>query len=332
MAAETPAISVIVPAWGVGDFLAEALASLQAQTRKDWEAIVVDDGDTAAVAAAVAPFASDPRIRLLATDNGGLAVARNRGIEQARAERIALLDGDDRYRPDYLERMTAALDADPRLGFVTCDAWLFGSPAFHGKLFSELQPQTGEITLERVLRREFKVFGAATLRRSALREVGGYDARLRSAEDLDLWIRLLEAGWRGARVDAALYEYRRHAASLSASGLAMAGWVRQVYANAVERLAGRPEQQAARDMLAEAENKLRIEKAMTAILSGDSRGGVATLGTTDFGRGSIRWQAALAMFRLIPPLAVPAIRFYMRGHPFAGTRPAQSAQAGDPKP
>jgi glycosyltransferase involved in cell wall biosynthesis len=183
-----PAVSVIIPGWGAAAFLPEALASLQGQSRTDWEAIVVDDGDTEAVARAVAPFLSDPRIRLLATDNGGLAMARNRGITAARAERIALLDGDDRYRPDYLERMLSALDAAPDIGFVTCDAWLFGAPAFHGKLFSELQSQTGPLNLERVIRREFRVFGAATMRREALTAVGGYNGSLRSAEDLDLWI------------------------------------------------------------------------------------------------------------------------------------------------
>jgi GT2 family glycosyltransferase len=331
-AVSAPTVSVIVPGWGAAPFLAEALASLQSQSRTDWEAIVVDDGDTDAVAQVVAPFLADARFRLLQTDNGGLAVARNRGIQAARADRIALLDGDDRYRPDYLDRMLGALDAAPDIGFVTCDAWLFGAPAFQGKLFSELQSQSGPLNLERVIRREFRVFGAATMRRTALAAVGGYDARLRSAEDLDLWIRLLEAGWRGVRVDAALYEYRRHAASLSASGLSLARWVVQVYANAVERLEGRPEQAAAREMLEQSQNKLQIEEGMSAILAGDLKRGVATLASTDLAASSPKWRAVMTAIRLFPALARPVIRFYMRDHPFHRAQSSsRSGQASDGK-
>lgn len=324
MASPDPAISVIVPAWGVASYLGEALASLQAQTRDDWEAIVVDDGDTDAVAAAFAPFAADPRMRLLQTDNAGLAAARNRGIAAARAPRIALLDGDDRYRPNYLATMSALLDADDRIGFVTCDARLFGTPAFEGKLFSQLEPQAGAITLERVMRREFKVFGAATVRRGALDAVGGYDATLRSAEDLDLWIRLLEAGWRGVSAGEPLYEYRRRAASLSAASLSLARWVKQVYANAAERLSERPERAVALEMLAEADNRLRIEEGTAALLAGEARRGVSLLRSTDIAGRSAKWRAAMALFRLAPPLAVPAMRFYMRGHPFLGQGGASS--------
>lgn len=315
--AVVPAISVIVPAWGVADHLGEALRSLQAQTRTDWEAIVVDDGDTAAVAAAVAPFAADPRIRLLATDNAGLACARNRGIKAARAARISLLDGDDRYRPDYLHAMAARLDGDAALGFVTCDARMFGVAEFDGKLFSEREPQQGDITLERVLRCQFKVFGSTMMRRAALDEVGGFDAGLRSAEDLDLWIRMLEAGWRAAYVPAPLVDYRRRAASLSANSLALAQWVCRVYDNAAERLEGRPEQQAAREMGAAARNQLRIEEGVSAVEEGRTRAGVALLLATDLGTRSLKWRLALRLFRAVPALAEPVIRAYIRRDQFS---------------
>jgi glycosyltransferase involved in cell wall biosynthesis len=312
-----PTVSVIVPAWGVADLLPEALGSLQSQSLADWEAIVVDDGDTRAVAAAVAPFSGDGRIRLLATDNAGLAGARNRGIAAARGRYISLLDGDDLYAPDYLARMTARLDEDPALGFVTCDARLFGIPEFEGKLFSQLEPQDGPISLERVLRRQFKVFGAATMRREALAAVGGFDARLRSAEDLDLWIRLLEAGWTAAKVDAPLVHYRRRASSLSANSLKLAEWVVRVYDNAVARLHGRPERGVAEEMLERARNQLRIEQGFDACLKGRSSEGVAQLLATDLRNESMKWRVAMSLFRAFPPLAGPVIRAYMRGHHFS---------------
>ena len=107
-----PRIAVIVPAYGVAHLLAEALDSLRAQSFTDWEAIVIDDG-APDVAGAVAPYLDDSRIRVLATDNRGVSTARNRAIAEARAPLIALLDGDDLFRPGYLAAMVAAMEVDP---------------------------------------------------------------------------------------------------------------------------------------------------------------------------------------------------------------------------
>jgi cellulose synthase/poly-beta-1,6-N-acetylglucosamine synthase-like glycosyltransferase len=325
MAQAVPSVSIVIPAWGAAAYLGETLGSVLAQTRTDWEAVVVDDGDTGPVAAAFAPFAGDARIRLIATSNGGPSAARNRGIAASHAPLVSMLDGDDRYRPDYLERMIAKLDEDPRIGFVTSDAMMFGTPAFEGRIFSSMQPQSGEISLERVILRQYNIVGGGSVvRRPVLEAVGGYDERLRSAEDLDLWIRILEGGWRGARVDAPLLEYRRRPGSLSATSLSLARWDRQVYAQAVERLEGKPEQAAARRMLAKADNQLRIEEGIAAVLDHRTREGLALLKRTDIAKSSRKWRAAMTVFRLCPPLAGPVIRFYMRGHHFAGPGAASS--------
>jgi len=316
MSGAAPLVSVIVPAYGVAQYLGEALASLQAQTLEDWEAIVVDDGDTDPVEVAIGPFLADPRIRLLQTDNGGLSAARNAGMAVAKAPRIALLDGDDLYDPHYLERMTAALDAEPGIGFATCDARLFGNPAFEGKLFSSLEPQTGEITLERVIRADFKVFGSCTIRAALIKALGGFDESLRSAEDLDMWIRLLETGCKAVRVPEPLVHYRRRADSLSADGAALARWVLSVYHKAEHRLAGRPEAAAAHAMKADAFNKLEIEEGIAAIADGRTREGISRLAATDIAAHSPRWRLALTVFRLFPPLAGPVVRAYMQRQPF----------------
>jgi glycosyltransferase involved in cell wall biosynthesis len=304
-----PAVSVIVPAYGVAPYLGEALRSLQAQNRADWEAIVIDDGDTAAVAAAFAPFAGDPRFRLLATGNGGLAAARNRGIAAARADRIALLDGDDLYMPDYLEKMVARLDAEPGLGFVTCDAILFGLPAREGRRFSEYAPQHEPLTLARVLARQFNVFGSCTMRRAALAAVGGYDEGMRSAEDLDLWVRLLEAGWRGAYVAAPLLRYRRRADSLSAATLPMLRAEQRLFAAAARRLAALPDGLAAHAALLRTEQAIAFEEGESQVLAGNVAEGLRRL--RDAGPRTRRplWRATLAAMRLAPRLAPAMMRW-----------------------
>jgi glycosyltransferase involved in cell wall biosynthesis len=312
-----PSVSVIIPAYGAAPWLGEALASLQAQTVADWEALVVDDGDRA-IADVMRPFAGDPRIRLVETEHGGASAARNRGIALAGAPLVSMLDGDDRYRPEYLELMLAAIRADPELGFVTCDARLFGAPQFDGKLFSSVEPQTGEISLERVVRRQFKIFGSSTVRREVLAQVGGYDEQLKAAEDMDLWIRILAAGWSAARVDRPLVEYRRRAGSLSANSLSLGRADVSMYRKAVSLLAGRPEERAAREMLARAEEQLRGEEGHAAILEGRTREGLALLRASDLPGRSPKWRLALIAFRLFPPLAKPVLRFYSRRHPFFG--------------
>jgi GT2 family glycosyltransferase len=316
-----PFVSVIIPAFGAAPWLGEALASLQAQSVANWEALVVDDGDRR-VAQVLRAFGADTRFRLVESDHKGASAARNRGIALARAPLVSMLDGDDRYRPDYLERMTAAIHADPRLGFVTCDALLFGAPQFDGKLFSAVEPQAGEISLERVLRREFKIFGSSIVRREVMTAVGGYDEELASAEDMDLWIRILAAGWRAARVDRPLVEYRRRAGSLSADSLSLGRAGVSMYQKAVRLLEGRPEQQAATQMLARAEQKLRGEEGFAAVVQGRTREGVALLRASDLPRRSLKWRLALTAFALFPPLAKPVLRFYTQRHPFYRDQPA----------
>jgi cellulose synthase/poly-beta-1,6-N-acetylglucosamine synthase-like glycosyltransferase len=297
--APTPAVSVIVPAYGVAHLLAETLASLQAQTFRDWEAIVVDDGSPDDVTAVFGQFADDRRFRLLRTDNGGLATARNRAIAVARAPYVALLDGDDVYAPSYLERMLPAIAADPGLAFVSCDAVCFGVGLSEHR-FGERYCITGPITVERVLSRDLVIFVATILRRSALEAIGGFDGNLRAVEDLDLWIRMLAAGWRGALVPEPLVRYRRRAGSLSSSQLPMLVASCAVYRKACDQLEGAA-QHVARGRLAACEQGLRWLEGEALIRRGEVAAGLPLL--TGAERRSPRWRLALAVMRRAPRLA-----------------------------
>jgi cellulose synthase/poly-beta-1,6-N-acetylglucosamine synthase-like glycosyltransferase len=297
---------VIVPAYGVAGFLAEALSSLWAQSFVDWEVVVVDDGDRIGVAAAFAPFGSDARMRLLQTDNAGVSTARNRAVAAARADVIAFLDGDDLYERDYLARMLQALQDDPALGFVTCDAQLFGAGVRRARLYSEAHPIQGPLTLERVLTRQVNVFTAAVVRRSAFQSVGGFDAHLRAAEDLDLWIRLLALGWRGAVVPAPLVRYRRREGSLSSNVRALLAGCCAVYAKAAAMLAGRPEAAAAQTVGRHYAQRLAWAEGEALIIEGRVSAGLALL--RDAGVRSRRWRLAIAMMRRAPWVAAPLLR------------------------
>ena len=98
-----PLVSVIVPLYNKVGTVAETITRALAQSFTLFEIIVVDDGSTDGSAAVVAGIA-DPRLTLILQDNGGVSAARNRGIMAAQADWIALLDADDHWDPDHLER------------------------------------------------------------------------------------------------------------------------------------------------------------------------------------------------------------------------------------
>ena len=303
-----PAVSVIVPAYGLADVVGQTLASIQAQDFADWEAIVVDDGSPDDIAGALQPFAGDTRIRLLRTDNRGVATARNRAIATARAPLIALLDGDDLYEPDYLGTMVAAIDRDAAIGFAGCDATYFGEPAREGRRFSEFSAQTPPVTLERVLRRDYNVFTACVLRRTAFDAVGGYDETLMAAEDFDLWLRLLGAGWRGGHVAQVLVRYRRRAGSLSRQTAMMMAALARVYQNAATRLGDRPEARVADDMRDRIERQSRWDEGDALIRAGRVREGLRVLRRAQAWRRSRSWLMAMPLMLVFPALARPLLR------------------------
>ncbi len=313
----TPTVSVIVPAYNVAPYIAEALASLQAQTLDAFEAIIIDDGSTDATAAAIAPFLADPRFRLVRTANCGLSAARNRGIAEARGPLVALLDGDDRYRPDYLARMVAALGDRPDAAFVTCDAVSFADADPRRERFSARYAQDEPITLARLLGGEVAIFGLCTIRAATLRDLGGYDEGLRAAEDLDLWLRLLAAGHGGGLVRDVLVEYRRRAGSLSDDSARLARARARAFDKAASALDGRPEARLAARARDAALAVCEFEAGVDRVLAGDVGGGLFAMRASGLKDGNRKWAAAMRLFSWVPLLASPALAHYRRGNQFA---------------
>ncbi|MCP3858151.1 MAG: glycosyltransferase, partial [Phycisphaeraceae bacterium] len=104
-------VSVVIPAYNASSLLGETLDSVSAQLRAPDEVIVVDDGsvdDTARIAA------EHPAVtRVISRKNGGIAVARNDGIERSTGELLFLLDADDLWHPIFLQRMIEVMEANP---------------------------------------------------------------------------------------------------------------------------------------------------------------------------------------------------------------------------
>ncbi len=116
MSVTTPRVSVIMPTYNYGRYVADAIESIQAQTFGNFEIVVVDDGSTDDTAAILARLA-EPRLKVIRQERAGTASARNRGLEAARGEFITWLDADDLWKPTFLERHLAVLEAEPEVGY-----------------------------------------------------------------------------------------------------------------------------------------------------------------------------------------------------------------------
>lgn len=312
-----PQITVVIPAYNVAPFIGEALASVQAQTLTDFEAVIIDDGSTDDTPARIAPFLTDPRFRCIRTDNRGLSAARNRGLHESTTQFVALLDGDDRYRPDYLASMLDRIRSEPHADFVTCDAESFVGDSGPRERFSDRYPQDEPITLARLLSHEVAVFGLCTLRVASVLAVGGYDESLRAAEDLDLWLRLLGQGYVGGLVRKVLVDYRRRPGSLSDDAVSLNRARARALDKAALALGNRPEAQLAAAGRDAALAACDFERGVDLVLSGETQYGLDAIRVSGHKNGNRKWTAALALFSLLPPLARPALTLYRRGNQFA---------------
>jgi glycosyltransferase involved in cell wall biosynthesis len=224
-----PTVSVIIPAYNVASYIADTLESVFAQTYRDFEAIVINDGSTDNTESKITPFRS--RIVYLPKQNGGVHSARNAGLKAARGRYIAFLDSDDMWLPNYLESMLELIESDSGISAAYPNAYYFGSSSFAGKLHQGVYPVSEPVTFERVLKRECFIFCSVMLRRDILAEVGLFDEELRGqgAEDLDLWLRILACGYRFTFTPEPLVRYRWRHDSLSHNSVEILRSVIDVY-------------------------------------------------------------------------------------------------------
>ena len=194
-----PLVSVIVPCYNYGRFIAETLKSLQNQTLQNWECVVVDDGSTDNSAEVVQKFVeSDPRVRYVYQQNQGLPAARNTGIRATTGKYIQFLDSDDLLQSDKLQHHTAYLEAHAEVELV------YGGLRYFYDGTSELifspQHKSTPWTLDKsgagIALLPFLVISCVimppmpVMRRTTIEKVTGlFTEDLPSCEDWEFWIR-----------------------------------------------------------------------------------------------------------------------------------------------
>jgi glycosyltransferase involved in cell wall biosynthesis len=211
-----PRVSVIIPAYCCAPFIAETLDSVFVQTFSDYEVIVVNDGspDTPELEAALQSYMT--RIHYLKQGNGGVSSARNTGIRHARGEFLAFLDSDDIWLPDYLETQVRFLESHPEVDASIADAQLFGGTA--GETTWRMLKNGGPriLPFAAMLRREGgQIPSASVARRLRAIEAGMFDERLRTAEDIEFFVRICFPDRAVGYLGQVLVKYRQRPDSLT---------------------------------------------------------------------------------------------------------------------
>ncbi len=207
-----PKVSIITPAYNAERTILETIESVQNQTFSDFELIIIDDGSKDRTLELVQSV-KDERLTVFSYENGGVCVARNRGISHATGEFIAFIDADDLWTPDKLELQLAALQQHPEAGVAY--SWTYfmydqedsAVPAkpvfFEGNVYPKL------------LVENFLAHGSNPLiRRKAIESVGEFDSSFPHCADWDFY-RRLSTDWHFVVVPKYQIYYRQSSSSMT---------------------------------------------------------------------------------------------------------------------
>ncbi len=177
---------MVIPTYNCAQYLARALESAAAQTYRDFQIFVIDDGSTDNTEEIVAKFACVFKKQ----QHAGQAAARNRGISISSSTYVAFLDADDAWLPQKLEKQIAFLESHPDIALVCCGCADGGSePLASSTLCVPQYPR-----FEQLARECFIFTPTVVIRRECLEECGGFNESLKVSEDFNLWLKIASRG------------------------------------------------------------------------------------------------------------------------------------------
>jgi len=298
-----PLVSVIIPAYKIASYIVETLDSVFAQTVREFEVIVINDGspDTEELEQALAPYLD--RILYVRQENRGAGAARNRGLREARGEFVAFLDGDDLWMPDYLEKQLAFV-REGSYDLTYADALIFGNSSNAGKTYMETSSSEGPVTFVSLIRNECNVITSGVLaRRVVLFDAGLFNESLRKAQDFELWTRLAKRGARLAYQRNVLLKYRCREDNLSGNFMSRLAREMRVYRHIADTYDLTPAEHA------EVSRVMELQKAAVALADAKLRllGGRFDEARTSFERahrvlGGWKLRTVVLMLRVAPRL------------------------------
>ena len=208
---DRPKVSVIVPVFNEPEVLLTAsLKSLQVQTEKNFECLIIDDSTNTETTLACLEFTrEDARFKHIHPEKRlGLAGSLNLGIQQSLAPLIARFDADDLCVPHRLEDQVRFMDQNPDVGVL--GGWLEIINARGDTLFFREYPEMHGAIIKKLQYTNSLAHPAVIFRKELIEKHGGYDSSLKFAEDLDLWLRLANENIRFANLPKVLIKYRQN--------------------------------------------------------------------------------------------------------------------------
>lgn len=211
-----PKVSVVISTYNHASFIAESIDSVLAQTYRDFEVIVIDDGSTDNTEEVLKPYLD--RIRLIKQENSGLPVARNAGIKEAKGEYIAFQDSDDIWLPDKLEKQMKYLEKNPHFDLVCGNGISFGNEGNTERLLvrnKRLRAIEKEgVTLKNTYRKSRLFPSTWVIKKKVLEELGGFDTIFRTGQDVEFTYRFL-LKHKAAFINEVLFKRRTHSTNIS---------------------------------------------------------------------------------------------------------------------
>lgn len=209
-----PTVRVIMPAYNARRFIRAAIQSVQRQSLKDWEMVVVDDGSTDDTAEIVAGL-GDGRISLIRQENCGPEAARHKGLEGCRTEFVAAMDADDEMADDRLERQAAFLRANPQVSAVGGQI-MFLSEDGRKRGFASHWPLEHDAIVRQMLKIRCAFCNATVLCRREVRQQISYEHRGGPGADVDAACQMARLG-RLANLPQVVHYVRIHDQSIQSS-------------------------------------------------------------------------------------------------------------------
>jgi glycosyltransferase involved in cell wall biosynthesis len=190
-----PLVSVVIPTFNYAIYLPRAIESVLAQTYKEIELIVVDDGSTDNTTSVIQTLQAKyhGRICYVQQKNSGPNAARNNGIDKAQGDFIALLDADDEWLPEKLEKQVKFAIANPQFGIIGCGSRrVRGDGVILAENFGVIPPPRNEL-IHHLMVRNYRFGGSSGvfIRKECFKVVGLFDESLRGSEDRDMWLRIV---------------------------------------------------------------------------------------------------------------------------------------------
>lgn len=212
---DAPAVSVVIPAYNAERTIGATLDSVLAQSLRDFEIIVVNDGSRDETGAVLGSYAArhPDRITVIHQQNMGQAAARNNGIAAARGRFIAFNDADDVWAPEKLERQLHFLESNPEIGLCYTEGMTIDEHGREKVPFGATPEFTGRC-FETLITRNNIIGSSVMVRRAVLDDVGAFNPALRACENWELWTRIARK-YPLALIDEKLSFYRQHGSNMS---------------------------------------------------------------------------------------------------------------------